>query len=238
MGDEYDAHAGGAQVADDLQQLVPLLLAQCRSRLVKDQDLGLIDQRGADLNDALQGRVEVLHRPADVQLHIQLRQHLLRPACHGLLVQQPQRTLFLATDKDVLVGIEVRHQIDLLVDGVKPRRFALSGAFEAALCPVHKVPPEAGLIHAGNDLDEGGFARAVLADQRMDLSGTQVKINVREHPDPIELLADVLRLQEDLFFFHTIPHLLSFSYAAASCGRRRFQFFPITHHNVRFRTFI
>ncbi len=42
-------------------------------------------------------------------------------------------------------------------------------------------PTAIGCHGAGQDLDEGGFARAVLADERADLPGLDGEVEIRQH---------------------------------------------------------
>ena len=61
------------------------------------------------------------------------------------------------------------------------------------------VPQKAALpelVDAGQQLDEGGFARAVFSHQAVDLSGVQLEIDVAQGIDAVERLADVFRLQQ------------------------------------------
>ena len=49
--------------------------------------------------------------------------------------------------------------------------------------------PEVGGMHAGQDLDQRRLAGAVVADQRHDLAGMDVEIDVGQRRDGAELLA-------------------------------------------------
>ena len=54
------------------------------------------------------------------------------------------------------------------------------------------------LMHAGQGLDERGLARAVLADEGMDLSGAQIELHAVQRLDAREYLGDILHLQQVL----------------------------------------
>jgi hypothetical protein len=86
----------------------------------------------------------------------------------------------LVPEHDVLTDGEVGAEVDLLVDGGDSR--CLCG------CRAVEVPHLAGdddlagvdLIDAGQRLDEGGLAGAVLAHERVDFAGKQSEADVVE----------------------------------------------------------
>ena len=53
-----------------------------------------------------------------------------------------------------------------------------------------------GLVGAGDDLDERGFARAVLAEQRVDFARLQLERHALQRADGAEGFADVGELEE------------------------------------------
>ena len=82
-------------------------------------------------------------------------------------------------DEHVLGDGQVREQPRLLVDdgdarapGRGPGRASTIGS------PSSSTVPVSGLVDAGQDLDERALARAVLADQRVDLAGAQLERDV------------------------------------------------------------
>jgi len=52
------------------------------------------------------------------------------------------------------------------------------------LIPVNLNRPVVRLVGPGDHLDERGLARAVLAEQRMDLSGLQLKVHPAQSTHP------------------------------------------------------
>ena len=53
-------------------------------------------------------------------------------------------------------------------------------------------------VHAGEQLDQRGFAGAVLAAQRVHFAGAQVEADARERGDAAEALDDVARLEDEV----------------------------------------
>ena len=52
------------------------------------------------------------------------------------------------------------------------------------------------LVDPGQDLHEGGFARAVLAHQGVDLAGVDVEVDVGEREDAGEAHGDAAHLED------------------------------------------
>jgi hypothetical protein len=52
-----------------------------------------------------------------------------------------------------------------------------------------------GLMSAGNDFDEGGFAGAILAKQSMHLAAVEIERHAPEGANSLERLCDVLELE-------------------------------------------
>ena len=71
---------------------------------------------------------------------------------------------------------------------VLPAQEALRLAFDADLAFI-------GLVDAGEHFDQGGFARAVLAHQRVDFTGIQPQSHARERPHGSELFGNAGKLQ-------------------------------------------
>ena len=101
-----------------------------------------------------------------------------------------------AAEEEILLDRQFRHQAEFLEDRADPhhaRRVRLK-AGEA----LRQEPELAGVRSegAGDDVDQGRFAGAVLAKQHMDLAGAQVEIDVVERQHAREALADADHLQE------------------------------------------
>ncbi len=58
--------------------------------------------------------------------------------------------------------------------------------------------PEVGCMHAGEDLDQRRLAGAVVADERHDLAGMDVELDVGQRRDGAEVLADAAQAQDQL----------------------------------------
>ena len=98
-------------------------------------------------------------------------------------------------DKDVLGHGQFIKQHRFLMDGgdaCLPRR--LRGR-EMGFYAIDQNLAVIGLIDAGQDLDDGGFARTILADQRGDLTGVKVDLHPVQRPHAGKGLDDAAQRQ-------------------------------------------
>ena len=77
--------------------------------------------------------------------------------------------------------------------------------FPLQALPGHLDRALVGGLGAGDHLDQGGLARAVLADQRVHLPGTDVEVDTAQRLDAAVALADAGQAQEHLGFGHGFP---------------------------------
>ena len=92
-------------------------------------------------------------------------------------------------EEDVLGDGQFRKEQQLLVDGGDARRWASRGVAKFTAWPLTADFAVVGLVDAGDDLDQGRFAGAVLAEQRMHLAGPHVERDILENLDAGEGLA-------------------------------------------------
>src|SRR5262249_29889166 len=103
-----------------------------------------------------------------------------------------------AADAEVLEDGEVRREAELLVD---EREAELPGSVrvvrERHLRAAHFEPrPGVGSVVPGETLDQRRLARAVLADERVDLSGRHVDVYLAKDGDAVEGLRQVPHRQK------------------------------------------
>ena len=89
----------------------------------------------------------------------------------------------LVAEHDVLRDREVVAEVDLLVHGADPRGLRLRGPGERALLAVDDDLPGVDRVHAGERLDQGGLAGAVLAHQGVHLAGEQPEVDAVQRLD-------------------------------------------------------
>ena len=175
------------------------LLVEAGGRLVEDEHPRVDVDRAGDRDHLLDGeRVRATAAPTTSRSRLHARERLAGAPAH-LPPLDAAELAGLAADEDVLGDREVRAEVHLLVDGADA-----AAAEPAAGCrtrtgaPSRVISPAVDLVDAGEHLDQGRLARAVLAHQGVDLAGEEPQVDVVERADARELLADALHLQDGL----------------------------------------
>ena len=107
----------------------------------------------------------------------------------------PQRVARRVAEEDVLGHGQLGEQQQLLEHGGDAGGLRLLRAAEVDLAPVDADRARVRPVDAGDDLDQRRLAGAVLAQQRMDLAGTDVEADVVQRPHAGERLAQALDRQ-------------------------------------------
>ena len=140
------------------------------------------------------------------------------PCIHFLPVDEAGLTerIFRA-EEDVLRDVEVDDQGLFLIDHADAVVLGVHGGLRriVAAAQCHRA---GGLgLGADDDLQQGGFARAVLAHQAHDLAGVYRKVNAFERFCSGKGLGNIFRVKQIIFFFHSqTPPLLADNLGAAS----------------------
>jgi hypothetical protein len=129
--------------------------------------------------------------------------------------------LGVAAHEDVLGDGELAVEARLLVDGGDPQRLGVARVMDVHRLVVEADGPGVRLIDPGDDLDEGGLAGAVLADQGVHLAGTHVEVHMVERLDARKGFADVLQLQEGCGHDGSSPLSVAATPAAGLSAPRR-----------------
>ena len=115
-----------------------------------------------------------------------------------IVEQEARPAARLAAQEDVLGDRQVRRQVQLLVDHADAevqRRSRVGDLDRLALEP---DLAGVGLVDAGQDLHQRGLAGAVLADQGVDFSGTELEASVGKRMDAGEVLGDPGHLDQQV----------------------------------------
>ena len=130
-------------------------------------------------------------------------------------------SLVTTAECDVVHCAELEDQSEILMDEADAQSQVSRHRAQREGCPVQRgLGAVLRLVIAGQDLDERRLARAVLADQTMDLAGPDVEIDTVQRGAPEELLRDVTQAEPSvrgidprvhgLVDCHALPH--SFAY--------------------------
>jgi len=150
-----------------LEQAVRLLRRQHRSGLVHDQETRVLQQAADDLHPLALADRERVHVPARVERKPVMRRHLAYP-----LRQIAHRDLFVDSERDVLghgQGIEQREMLEHHAD-TQPARLGRRPDLDDLSVPPHFAG--IGAQHAVHDLHQGRFSGPVLAEKRVDFTGS------------------------------------------------------------------
>ena len=193
VGDEEDGFPLRRQVLHNGHQLVDLLGRQHGGGLVEDEDLVVAVEHLQDLGTLLHTHSDILH--LGVQVHVQA-------VPLGELLDLPPRFLFLqeaalrrfGAQNDVVQHGEYLHQLEVLVDHADTQCRGIVGIVDLHRLAVLAYLARLGLVQAEQHAHQRGFAGAVFAQQRVDLSLFQLEGDIVVGLDAGELLGNVKHL--------------------------------------------
>ena len=196
--DQDDGEPLLGQPLDELEHLLRLRDAERGGRLVEDHEPRVPHHRAGDGDGlslaARKGRDRLPDR-AD-RRHGEALHRLRGLGLHHRLLEPVQPVAGLAAEVHVLDDVEVVAEREVLVDDLDPE---LGGVLRAV--DVHRLAVDDDLaavrrVRAGDALDQGRLAGAVVADERHHLTGTDLEVDLAERLDRAEALRDPVELQE------------------------------------------
>ena len=104
--------------------------------------------------------------------------------------------LYEVITEKVLLHRELRHQRKFLEHRADAELARVMHRIDVRWFALEIDAPVAGPMHAGDDLDHGRLAGAVLAEQNVDLAGAHVEADLVQRKRAGELLRDALEVQE------------------------------------------
>ena len=179
------------ELAHDLEHALHLVHRQRRGRFVHDQDLDVLGDRLGDFHDLLLRRGQVAHQGVGVDLDGELLKTSRARLDHHLGIDDQPLPGFVA-QKDVFGHRHRRHQVEFLVDDLHAQAARQVRRHLGVLLPADVDDAAVRLDGAGDGLDQRGFARAVLAQQRMHLPCYKIEGNPVKGKHARILLGDVL----------------------------------------------
>ena len=194
MGDEDQRLALVAQRPHDREQLVHFLRCEHRGRLVEDQEVGSTIEDLEDLDALLQAQGNVLDASPGLDGDGETLLELANALLDGPVVED--RTAALVAQDDVLGNGERRHQHEVLVDHPDAERDGVARTADPDVAPAIADRPGVGPIEAVEDVHERGLARAVLADEGVDLALVHDEVDSIERLEITKALADAVHLEE------------------------------------------
>ena len=194
--DVDDGDALISQAADDPEEPLDLAIAERRRRLVHQQQADASASQGAgDLDDLSLRDAERPRLKVEVEIHSQPRERAARLLTLSATSDPPQ-ALRLATQDEVLLDGQVADGVELLVDDADAEPLADREGHLAELAALPAHDAAVARVGPGQDLDEGGLAGSVLAEQGVDLPGPHREACALERLHAPEGLVDALELEQ------------------------------------------
>ncbi|MNH09872.1 hypothetical protein D3C79_693330 [compost metagenome] len=197
MGDEDEAHPLIPQVPHEGEEHLHLAGIQAGGGFIEDEDLGRQGDGPGDGHYLLHGDRIVTEGQGDIHLEAVSRHDGLGLPGHGGSVDETE-TAGLVADEEVVCHRHVGQQVDLLIDGANPQALGMGCVRGGDGDAIEFDAPAVGLIDAGEGLDQGGLAGAVLAEQRHDLPPSQGEVHLMQGTHPGKGLADPAGVQQDI----------------------------------------
>lgn len=167
------------EIPHDTEEVLHLGRGERRRRLVKEQNLRLTGDRLCDLHQLLLRNAQIPDDVVAVEVRRHLAENFVRVGMHLFPVHQSQRGFRQTADIDVGRHIQMREQIQLLMDHADAeikRLFRRFDPLEDLVSDGDRSPIR--LIDAGQHLDQRGLSRAVFPHERVDFLGFQRKIHI------------------------------------------------------------
>ena len=177
VGNEQDGLSLCGQIPHDLHELIDLLGGQHGGRLVENEDLILPVQHLQNFGTLLHTHGDVLDECIGVNLQpIPLTE--LHNLGTGLFFLQKAHLCGLHTHDDVIQHSKALHQLKVLVYHTDTQGICIIGVFNGHLHAVLFDDALLSLVQAEQNAHQRRFARAVFAQQSMDLTLLQLKRDV------------------------------------------------------------
>ena len=190
VGDEHDRGAGLLELAHDAHQLVGLLRGEHRGRLVEDEHPRVARERLDDLDALLDADGEILHQRIGVDVEAEARGDLADALAGGLQIQDAAGLGRLVAEHDVLGDGEDRDEHEVLMDHADAGAHRVAGTLEVLHDVVEQDDAVVGSVQPVQDVHQGRLARAVLAEEAVDLPGLHDEIDVVVRDEGAEPLGD------------------------------------------------
>ena len=178
---------------------------EARGRLVEDQHPRRLVDGARDRGDVLNRDRIVSERLGDIDMQIEFRKQRGGGTAHlGLAHQTEPRRL--PSEIEVLRHRQVQQQIDLLIDGRNPRIDRGPGRARRDLGAAEAHDAGVAREDTGHRLDQGGLARAVLPEQRVNFAGPQGEVHLLQGSQRAKTLAQAAHFQQSEARVGTCSH--------------------------------
>ena len=175
--------------------MVDLIVGQGRGGLVQDQELCVGIQGAADLQQLLFAGFQLADHGIGINVHAQLLEKLLGLCQLLLIVQQAEPGQF-AAEEDIVRHRQIVYHIQLLMDkGDACGLHLVDGGRRIAFAAKDDLA-RISRDNAGEDVHQGGFSRAVFAQQSVDLALAHRQVDIGKRPAAAERLGHVIHFKD------------------------------------------
>ncbi len=168
------SHATVAQPAQGREQPAHLVGRQARGRLVENEDLRCGRQRARDRHQRFLGPAEALNAHVRIDVRANDVERRARALPCRAPIHHAETPRIAKGEADVLRNGHPVDQSEILMDERNRQVAERAGR----IAPAERYAARIQRVDAGEDLDERGLAGAVLAEQRQDLAGADLEVNV------------------------------------------------------------
>ena len=169
-----------------------------RGRLVEDDDAGAGEQHAGDLDQLLQADRQVAEPRQRIDVDAEPLQLLAGFARHPPPLHEAEAVGRLRPEKHVLGHRQVGRDAEFLMHHGDAGRVRVAHRSKPGLPAVQHETAREFRMHAGDDLHQRAFARAVLADETMDLAGGKREVDPAKRLDTAEGFRDPLQFEDGL----------------------------------------
>src|SRR5260370_4296741 len=144
----------------------------------------------------------------------QIVEHRARAFAHRIVIEDLEETgddrlRDLPSEEDVRRNVEIVAQRKVLIDRLNTEPLGILGRFDADRVSVYQDVALVNRVDTGQNLDESGLARPIVADDGKDLPAIEVELDAFQGGDGSEGLLNALDLDD---WIHPLRQHLSFSY--------------------------
>ena len=180
VGDEQERHPLVAQPADEIEENMDFVRRQRRGRLVEYEDSRLAEERLGNLDHLLAAERQLLDRHVGRLGEADEVADLAHLAQQRIVVDQSHAPR-IGAEPDILGDRQARRQAQLLLDHRDAASARVGGRKVMDGLAVDDDFAAVRREHAGQQIDEGRLAGAVLTEQRVDATGSKRDVHVLQH---------------------------------------------------------
>ena len=190
MRDEDDGDLPLPQLFGDAEEFLHFTPGERRGRLVHDDQAACGRHGAGDFDQLLFRRVEIPDQVGRLQGEPEVAQKLLRLIELGLPPQSAPPAGDFTSQEEIRRHGQVRGKAQLLMDHRNAQTLGVDAGGDSYLSAFPQDFTRIGQELSGENLHQGGFARAVFPHQAVNLSGGDFEVSVAEDGDAGEGFVD------------------------------------------------